>query len=103
MTKILIASLLAFTAAQALSEPPASVSIVVQTADLDLGSAAGQRTLDLRLARAAKEACGTASDVDIEGKNEARRCRAETLAGLADERNQRIAAASAEPIKVAAR
>lgn len=103
MTKILIATLLAFTATPALSESPASVSIVVQTADLDLSSASGQRTLDLRLAQAAKEACGTASDFDIEGKNDVRRCRAETLASLADERNQRIAAASAEPIKVAAR
>lgn len=103
MTKLIFAALLAFSATPALAEPPATVSIVVQTADLDLSSAAGQRALDLRLTQAAKQACGTASDADIEGKNEVRRCRAETLASLAEERDQRIAAASAEPIKVAAR
>jgi UrcA family protein len=103
MTKIFLATLLAFTAAPALAEPPVSVSTTVQTADLDLSSAAGQRSLNHRLVVAAKEVCGTASDVDIEGKNDVRRCRVETLASLAAERDQRIAAASAQPIQVAAR
>ena len=34
------------------------------------------------------------SDADIEGKNEVRRCRVETLAGLSGERDHRIASAS---------
>ncbi len=59
----------------------ASISLV-RTADLDLGSAAGQRQLDHRLANAAREVCGEASDVDIKGKNEVRRCRDETLANV---------------------
>ena len=103
MTKIFLATLLAFTATPALAESPVSVSTTVQTADLDLSSAAGQRALNHRLTIAAKEVCGTASDVDIEGKNDVRRCRVETLASLAAERDQRIAAASSQPIKVAAR
>jgi UrcA family protein len=103
MTKIFLATLLAFTATPALAEAPVSVSTTVQTADLDLSSAAGQRALNHRLAIAAKEVCGSASDADVEGKNDVRRCRAETLASLAAERDQRIAAASAQPIKVAAR
>lgn len=103
MTKIFLATLLAFTAAPALAEAPVSVSTTVETADLDLSSAAGQRALNHRLAIAAKEVCGTASDVDVEGKNDVRRCRAKTLASLAAERDQRIAAASAQPIQVAAR
>lgn len=103
MTKIFIATLLAFTATPALAEPVVIATSTVRTADLNLSTASGQRALDQRLSRAVKEVCGTASDVDIEGKNEVRRCRAETLASLADERDQRIAAASAEPIKVAAR
>jgi UrcA family protein len=103
MTKIFLATLLAFTAIPALAEPPVTISTTVQTADLDLSSQAGQRALDHRLSLAAKEVCGIASDVDIAGKNEVRRCRAETLANLAGERDQRIAETSGSPIEVAAR
>lgn len=103
MTKIFFALLLSAAATPALAELPVIATSTVQTADLDLSSQAGQRALDHRLAQAAKEVCGTASDADIAGKNEVRRCRADTLASLADERDQRIAAASAQPIKVAAR
>ena len=69
-------------AAPALAEAPASQTNVslVRTADLDLRSAEGQRTLDRRLAHAASEVCGTASDVDVVGKNYVRKCRDETLA-----------------------
>jgi UrcA family protein len=102
MTKIFLATLLAFTATPALAEPVIATS-TVQTADLDLSSAKGQRALDLRLSQAVKEVCGTASDVDIAGKNDVRRCRVETLARLSSERDQRIARASGEPIEVAAR
>ena len=52
---------------------------VVHTYDLDLASKAGQRALDHRLVNAAVEVCGTASDVDIAGKNAVRSCRAEVL------------------------
>lgn len=103
MTKIFLASLLAFTAIPALAEPPVIATSTVQTADLDLTSAKGQRALDLRLNQAVKEVCGTASDVDIAGKNEVRRCRVETLAKLDSERDQRIARVSSQPIEVAAR
>lgn len=103
MTKILIATLLVFTATPALAQPAVTVTTTVQTADLDLSSPAGQRVLDRRLTQAVKEVCGAASDADIEGKNEVRRCRTDTLAALSSERDQRIAAASAKPIQVAAR
>jgi len=103
MTKFFLATLLAFSATPALAAPPVIATSVVQTADLDLSTAKGQRALDLRLTQAVKEVCGTASDVDIAGKNEVRRCRVDTLANLSAERDQRIAAASGSPIKVAAR
>lgn len=103
MTKIFIATLLAFTATPALAETPVVATSIVETADLDLSSQSGQRALDRRLTQAVKEVCGTASDADVSGKNDVRRCRVETLAGLASERDQRIAAASIQPIKVAAR
>ena len=103
MTKIVLAMVLAFAATPALAQPPVTVTSTVQTADLDLSSPKGQRALDRRLELAVKEVCGAASDVDIAGKNDVRRCRAETLAGLASERDQRIARAAGEPIEVAAR
>ena len=103
MTKTLIAMLLAFSSAPAFAEAPVIATSTVQTADLDLSTAKGQQALDRRLSQAVKEVCGEASDVDIAGKNEARRCRAETYANLASERDQRIARASGEPIQVAAR
>ena len=86
-----------------MSETPVVATSIVETSDLDLSSQSGQRALDRRLNQAVKEVCGIASDVDVAGKNDVRRCRAETLASLAEERDQRIAAASSQPIKVAAR
>jgi UrcA family protein len=103
MTKIFIATLLAFTATPALAEPPVTVTSTVQTADLDLSSQAGQRALNHRLSLAAIEVCGTASDVDIAGKNDVRQCRTEVLASVASDRDQRIAAASNQPIEIAVR
>ena len=58
--------------------PTQNVS-VVHTYDLDLSSNAGQRALDHRLVNAAIEVCGTASDVDMTGKNAVRACRADVL------------------------
>lgn len=66
----------------ALAEPaptPVNVSIV-HTADLDLSSEAGKRQLDQRLSQAAREVCGEASEVDLQGKNDVRACRADVLA-----------------------
>ena len=83
--KIIIASALISTAAikavPAVAEPvqPVNVSIV-HTADLNLATDSGRRALDVRLARAAREVCGTASDVDLAGQNKARACRANVLA-----------------------
>ena len=81
-------------AAPALAETPAvetNVSLV-RTADLDLSSDAGRRMLDVRLARAAREVCGTASDVDLKGKNDVRQCRADVLAQARANRDAVLAA-----------
>ena len=61
------------------NSPEVAVSIV-RTADLDLASEDGKRQLDRRLANAAREVCGAASDFDLEGKNEVRECRDLVLA-----------------------
>lgn len=84
----------AIKAAPAFAEQPAAGATnvrLVQTADLDLGSGSGQRKLDRRLAIAAREVCGTASDLDIEGRNAVRKCRDETLARARARRDSVVA------------
>lgn len=84
--RIIIASALITTAAikavPALAEPVAAQDInvsIVHTADLDLSTQAGRKALDHRLVNAAREVCGTASDVDLVGQNKVRACRANVL------------------------
>jgi UrcA family protein len=66
----------------------------VQTADLDLSNQAGQRTLNLRIAQAAREVCGKPSEVDLVGQNKARECRQSVIARTSSERGALLAAAS---------
>jgi len=86
----------AIKAAPALAEPVGAQTYVshVQTSDLDLSSAAGTRELQQRLTLAARDVCGTASDVDIAGKNDVRKCRDDALARASSDRVALIAAAS---------
>ncbi|HET7816124.1 MAG TPA: UrcA family protein [Sphingomicrobium sp.] len=73
----------AIKAAPALAEPAASqgetVFSHVRTADLDLGTRQGQRVLEKRLQRAAREVCGTPSDLDLVAQNKLRDCRSEAV------------------------
>jgi UrcA family protein len=73
--------------------PDVNVSLV-RTADLDLSTARGQRALEQRLAQAAREVCGEASNVDVGGKNDVRKCRDATLAQARGQRDQLLAAAN---------
>jgi UrcA family protein len=86
----------AFAAAPALAQtsPTAVNRVVVSTADLDLSQKSGQRALDRRIAIAVVEACGETSNVDPAGKNEIRRCRAETSAQVAANRDRLVELAS---------
>lgn len=105
--RIIIGSAIATAAlikvSPAFAEPAQVAVSVVHTADLDLSTDAGLRRLDQRLVIAARDVCGTASDVDLAGKNDARACRhdvlakararsGEIVAGLATDRNILIAA-----------
>jgi UrcA family protein len=85
----------ALKAAPAFAEPVAPTFNVshVQTGDLDLSSSRGQRVLNIRLAHAAREVCGTASDIDLEGQNDVRQCRVDVLAKANGQRDQLLAAA----------
>jgi UrcA family protein len=76
---LLTAALIKGVPAMAETVQPQNVSIV-HTSDLDLSSKAGRNALEHRLVIAAYEVCGTASDVDLSGKNQVRACRADVLA-----------------------
>lgn len=89
----LIASATTITATAAQASEPVTVSSIVRTADLDLASPEGKQELDKRIAMAAREVCGTASDVDLEGKNAVRACRNQTIAHAAAQRERLLAAA----------
>jgi UrcA family protein len=65
--------------APALAAQPIENVSIVRTADLDLTRKAGRIALDHRLASAAAEVCGTASNADLVGSNEVRECRADVL------------------------
>src|SRR5688572_6651353 len=77
----------------AAQDPAGARTIVIRTADLDLTSRAGIAALDRRIGAAVRTACGAASDVDVEGKNDVRQCRADTLAAVAAQRDEAIALA----------
>jgi len=76
---VITAGLIKGAPALAETAPAQNVS-VVHTADLDLSSKAGRSALDHRLVAAVFEVCGTPSDADLAGKNQARACRANVLA-----------------------
>jgi UrcA family protein len=105
MKKLLI--LAALAAAAAAGQPafartaPANPSVVVPHKDLDLRTAAGTRTLDRRIWRAVVAVCGTASDFDLEGRNEVRECRRETRHLATAKAGAVVAGATrADPIRV---
>lgn len=86
----------------AVGAEPVTATSIVRTADLDLTNPAGQRELNARIAQAARDVCGTAFNVDLEGKNAVRACREETIARAAAQREQLLAAArTGAPILVA--
>ena len=86
----------------AVAEPAAAQNVsIVQTGDLDLTTKAGRQALDHRLVVAAYEVCGTASEADLVGRNQARNCRTEVL-GAARASGEQLAARGA-PVRIAAR
>ena len=88
----------AIKAAPALAETPSpnadTYVSFVQTGDLDLTSKGGQRQLEQRIAQAAREVCGTPSDVDLVGQNKARDCRRNAIAQASGRRDALLAAAN---------
>ena len=70
---------------------PAEVRLV-PTSDLNLTTEAGQRQLEQRVVRAAREVCGQASDADPAGKNQIRKCRENAIARASSQGEELVAA-----------
>ncbi|ALC10866.1 UrcA family protein [Sphingopyxis sp. 113P3] len=107
MSKLLILAALAAVSfaqpatAQAVTQPRTAV---VTHSDLDLATEKGAKALDRRIWRAVVSVCGTASDYDLEGRNEVRECRRETRAIALNEAKRVVAdAARARPLQVTTR
>lgn len=93
----------AASAALAVAPAPArEPRVAVGHADLRLDRARDVLTLDRRIARAAQGVCGAASDADLRGRNQARRCRGDTIASVAAARTRLIGDAT-RPALAAAR
>jgi UrcA family protein len=103
MTRTIALLFVAAVAASPLAAEPVSTSRAVQTADLDLSTAAGIRALDHRLTIAIVDASGGASDADLEGANAVRACRTEARARVTAERDRILALRSQAPVAVASR
>ncbi len=91
--KALLPLLLLAAAAPLSAAPLETITRTVTTADLDLSSPVGVRTLEARLTLAINDACGAAADVDLAGRNAVRACRQDTRAGVAAERDRLLALA----------
>ena len=80
----------AATITPAIAAEPAAGIAIVSTADLDLNNARDVRTLDRRLGIAIVEACGEASNVDLEGRNLVRACRVDARAKVNSQRDRLV-------------
>jgi UrcA family protein len=98
---ITVALGLAFAGTSPVAAQPATRTAAVSTAGLDLTTAKGQRTLELRLLHTASALCGTPSAADARGRMKYEECRAEARATAADQ--VRVLAERAGAVKVAVR
>lgn len=62
--------------------------VTVSHTDLDLTNSRDIARLDLRIAHAAKKACGSPSSIDLEGINELPRCWHKAVAEAGSQRDQ---------------
>ena len=98
MKTILFAAVAAasLSAAPAFAQNNAPARIEISSAGLDLGTAEGRATLDLRVVHAARAACGTPSPADARGPAKAAACVADLRLAAAAQRDTMIAAAQGQ-------
>jgi UrcA family protein len=75
--------------------------VAVSHADLTLSRAADVARLDHRIARAARAVCGSPSDADTRARNQAARCRRDTVASVAAARERAIVDATGPTLAAA--
>ena len=79
--------------ANPVSAEPVPARLTVSTAGLDLSTAKGVRSLDLRILHAASALCGVPSPSDARGRPNYENCRAKARAAASSKREQLLAAA----------
>jgi UrcA family protein len=94
---ILIAAFAASGLAVSASAQGRQGTVVVSHADLDLGRQRDVARLDLRIAHAASEACGTVSQFDLEGTVAKPRCERGAIAAARQVRDDLVARAASRP------
>lgn len=72
-------------------------SVVVAHDDLDLAKSSDVSRLDLRIAHAANEACGSVSSIDLEGMVRKPRCERDAVVAVRPMRDRLIAQAESAP------
>ena len=103
MTRTIAILLLATASATPVAAETVTATRSVETADLDLSSAAGVRALEHRLTIAIVDACGEASAVDLQGANQVRACQADARHRVSAERDRVLARRSTSALSVASR
>lgn len=98
---ITVALGLAFAASSPAFAQPAVRTAAVSMAGLDLTTAKGQRTLELRLLHTASQLCGTPSSADARGRIRYEECRTEARGTAAEQ--VRMLAKRTGAVKVATR
>ncbi|HYZ48113.1 MAG TPA: UrcA family protein [Sphingomonas sp.] len=101
-TLLFAASLAALGLASPASAQPVTARATVSTAGLDLGTAAGQHALDLRILHAASALCGTPSPADQRGRAGFDTCRAQARAAALADRDRAVALARRESTGIVA-
>jgi UrcA family protein len=93
LTAALAATLAALAPAPASAQIGTEPAVLVRVADVDLATARGRATLDLRLLHAARTACGTSSPADPRGAAHLDSCVADVRAAAAAQIESAIALA----------
>lgn len=93
LTAALAATLAALAPAPASAQTAAGPPVMVRVADLDLATARGRSTLELRLLHAARTACGTPSAADPRGAANLEACVADVRAAAAAQIDSAVALA----------
>lgn len=87
----------------AISTPAIAQTRVVSYADLDLTSPAGQAAFENRIDNAIRQVCGSAWPLDLQSQHQMQRCRSQTRADIQAQRNDALAQAQNNRVRLSSR